>query len=117
MISFVEQRGSLYLMNCDKKTNAASFYAFSSFFDVGYKILHVRLCYIDLKNFGFLKYINVKTHDMNEICVICPLAKQNRLPFPVSVSNTSCAFELIHCDVWGPFPNDSYGGYKYFDYC
>ncbi|KAJ9554588.1 hypothetical protein OSB04_018633 [Centaurea solstitialis] len=39
----------------------------------------------------------------NDPCMVCPLAKQKRLPF-VSLNNMSKEmFDLIHCDVWGPF--------------
>lgn len=47
-------------------------------------------------------------------CVVCPLAKQHRLPFPLSNHTTVAIFELIHCDVWGPFHEESRTGCKYF---
>ncbi|KAJ9555731.1 hypothetical protein OSB04_010345 [Centaurea solstitialis] len=50
----------------------------------------------------------------NDPCMVCPLAKQKRLPF-VSLNNMSKeAFDLIHCDVWGPFHTHSYQGYRFF---
>lgn len=36
-------------------------------------------------------------------CDVCPLAKQKRLPFPVSASHSSSPFDLIHIDIWGPY--------------
>ncbi|KAJ9538691.1 hypothetical protein OSB04_031424 [Centaurea solstitialis] len=50
----------------------------------------------------------------NDPCMVCPLAKQKRLPF-VSLNNMSKeAFDLIHCDVWGPFHTHSYQGHRFF---
>ncbi|XP_015162188.1 uncharacterized protein [Solanum tuberosum] len=40
------------------------------------------------------------TDDICKDCPVCPLAKQTRLPFPLSLSKTSSVFELIHLDVW-----------------
>lgn len=37
--------------------------------------------------------------DCHSTCSVCPMAKQCKLPFPVSVSQTVCAFELLHLDV------------------
>ncbi|KAH0657672.1 hypothetical protein KY289_026420 [Solanum tuberosum] len=36
-------------------------------------------------------------------CDICPLARQTRVHFPVSVTKSSRLFELLHMDVWGPY--------------
>ena len=36
-------------------------------------------------------------------CPICHLAKQKRLPFPISNSVSISAFELLHLDIWGAF--------------
>lgn len=33
-------------------------------------------------------------------CDVCPLSRQTRLPFPVSSSNSTTSFHLIHLDVW-----------------
>lgn len=47
-------------------------------------------------------------------CAICPLSKFKRLPF-VSHNNFSAnAFDLIHCDIWGPFHVPTHDGKKYF---
>ena len=47
-------------------------------------------------------------------CEVCKLAKHTRLPFTTSNSKSSKIFELVHSDVWGPAPVDSYNGFKYF---
>ncbi|PKU64015.1 Retrovirus-related Pol polyprotein from transposon TNT 1-94 [Dendrobium catenatum] len=47
-------------------------------------------------------------------CSACVRAKSHRLPFSKSVSKTTSASELVHCDVWGPSPILSLQGYKYY---
>ncbi|CAL1397374.1 unnamed protein product [Linum trigynum] len=47
-------------------------------------------------------------------CDVCHFAKQRRLPFPLSQSVTTHAFELLHVDIWGPNPLPSYDSFKYF---
>ncbi|XP_075654949.1 uncharacterized protein LOC142625133 [Castanea sativa] len=39
---------------------------------------------------------------------------QKRLPFTVSTHVSSKPFELIHCDLWGPFATNTIDGFKYF---
>ncbi|KAL4271633.1 hypothetical protein GQ457_13G009720 [Hibiscus cannabinus] len=47
-------------------------------------------------------------------CETCHLAKQKRPSFPVSTSVSNSIFDLIHMDVWGPFPIKSLYGHSYF---
>lgn len=42
-------------------------------------------------------------------CEICHLAKQVRLPFPVRNSVSTDLFEIINCDVWGPYKHFTHG--------
>jgi hypothetical protein len=50
----------------------------------------------------------------NQVCTICPLAKQKRLPFPISTSQSNSSFDIVHADIWGPFSEPSLNGSKYF---
>ena len=47
-------------------------------------------------------------------CVSCKLAKHHALPFNNSNSHSAAPFDLVHSDIWGPSPNDTLGGSKYF---
>ena len=49
-----------------------------------------------------------------KIVPFCPIAKQKRLPFPSFNHLSNNAFDLIHCDVWGPFANSTHNGFRYF---
>nr|XP_023889801.1 uncharacterized protein LOC112001870 [Quercus suber] len=43
-----------------------------------------------------------------------PTDHMKRLPFSISTHVSSAPFELIHCDIWGPFATCTVEGYKYF---
>ncbi|CAH9119111.1 unnamed protein product [Cuscuta epithymum] len=47
-------------------------------------------------------------------CEICLRAKHARDIFPTSVSKTTRIFELVHCDVWGPYNTASSCGARSF---
>ncbi|KAL4348122.1 hypothetical protein GQ457_17G021140 [Hibiscus cannabinus] len=47
-------------------------------------------------------------------CDICHLSKHKRLPFPTSTSVSNSVFDLIHLDIWGPFPVKSIYGHSFF---
>jgi hypothetical protein len=56
----------------------------------------------------------VRTSNNNEICDACQKGKSHRqLPYPKSTSVSSCPFELIFYDVWGPAPT-SVGRKNYY---
>lgn len=47
-------------------------------------------------------------------CYVCPIAKFHRLSLP-SVNHVSAQpFDLIHCDIWGPYKHSTYANYQYF---
>ena len=50
----------------------------------------------------------------NEICEICPLAKHKRLHFPFHNHVSDFSFDLVHCDIWGPYIVPTVDGHKYF---
>ncbi|KAK3019009.1 hypothetical protein RJ639_003617 [Escallonia herrerae] len=47
-------------------------------------------------------------------CVVCPMAKQTRLPFPSSTISTRAPFDLLHCDIWGPHKVPTHSGAHFF---
>jgi len=55
-------------------------------------------------------YISSKTCD--DFCQICSLAKQKRLPFPISTSSSNKIFDLLHMDIWGPLAITSVDGHR-----
>nr|CAN66507.1 hypothetical protein VITISV_034008 [Vitis vinifera] len=47
---------------------------------------------------------NKDRYSLSLECDSCKLGKSKTLPFPLHASRASHCFDLIHCDVWGPFP-------------
>ncbi|KAL5538181.1 hypothetical protein UlMin_044629 [Ulmus minor] len=84
---------------------------------VSARVWHNRLGHLSFKKLDSLRsHLDLDSTKYNKAdpCYIYPLAKQRRLSF---VSNNHMAknpFDLIHCDVWGPYHVSSYLGYKYF---
>ena len=57
---------------------------------------------------------NRVSESQNKVCDTCQRAKQTRETFPLSNNQASNAFDLIHCDLWGPYRNPSSCGASYF---
>jgi hypothetical protein len=78
-------------------------------------IWHYRLGHVSSSRMHLLhQYIPAMVVNKNNVCTICPLAKQRKLSFDVSQSHTNFLFDLIHCDIWGPFSVKSTTGCSYF---
>ena len=61
---------------------------------------------------NYISDLNVS--NLNQVCEVCPLAKQTRLPFALSNKNSLEPFDLIHCDIWGKYHVASLSGAHYF---
>jgi len=48
--------------------------------------------------------------EFNKVCDICFRAKQTREKFAVSEHNANNIFEMVHCDLWGPYRTPSTSG-------
>lgn len=61
---------------------------------------HFRLGHPSFARMNLLQpHINDITASKIHHCTVCPMAKQHRLPFPISVTETQFPFELIYCDL------------------
>lgn len=49
-----------------------------------------------------------------EPCYICPLAKQKRLPFISNHHMSPFPFDLVHCDIWGPYNTSTLHDQRFF---
>ncbi|GKC02232.1 retrovirus-related pol polyprotein from transposon TNT 1-94, partial [Tanacetum coccineum] len=58
--------------------------------------------------------INNGSGSLNKACDVCLRAKQSRDSFPISNNKTTEPFQLIHCDLWGPYRSPSFCGARYF---
>ncbi|PNX93512.1 histone deacetylase, partial [Trifolium pratense] len=63
-----------------------------------------------------LKWCNIPYSNKSAIipCVSCCAGKSHRQYAPLSNTNYTKPFEVIHCDLWGPAPFVSYYGYNYY---
>ena len=59
------------------------------------------------------KSLSIDFSDSSQ-CDICFQAKQTRKVFPDSLNKASYPFDLIHCDVWGPYRTPASCGAVYF---
>ena len=57
---------------------------------------------------------DLKRHKKFDVCDVCYRAKQTRNRFPISDNKASELFELIHCDIWGPYRVKTSCGASYF---
>lgn len=64
-----------------------------------------------------LCHLPVPSKPPAELCSACCLGKSHRLPTSLSATVYSQPFELVVCDLWGPAPMQSLGGYSYFLTC
>ena len=78
-------------------------------------IWHFRLGHLSFSSLRALKAIDSSISCKEfSYCEVCMQAKQKKLPFPLSNKNTSSIIELLHCDLWGPFPVPTINKHVYF---
>lgn len=77
-------------------------------------IWHKRLGHLFDKRLQFLRNKHDYIESGNEHCDICHMSKQRKLNFSNSKSRTDKCLDLIHVDIWGPTPNPSLHGHRYF---
>ena len=83
--------------------------------DVASHVWHFRLGHLSLSR---LKLISAHSPDVMskdyEHCNVCYQAKQKKKSFPTSYIKSTNAFELLHCDLWGPYSVKTLQGHTYF---
>lgn len=117
----VDQKGDLYLFDSNSVSSSFSFNSSapscSSLTANNITVVwHNRLGHMPFSKMHLLEddLPNVHIPSNNIPCEICPLARQHRLPFPNSSIRTSSPFEMIPCDIWGPFAIATPNGNHYF---
>ena len=77
---------------------------------------HSRLGHPSASKLQLLKqYVNdVHINKIASCCDICHFSKQKKLPFLVSTHVSSNPFDLLHCDLWGPFATSTVDGFRFF---
>jgi hypothetical protein len=101
------------LSNSILSNNSVSFGALDH--SVDNSLWHYRLGHLSDAPLKILSHVIPHfTHESNKTCTVFPLAKQHRLPFSHSDTISQNLFDLIHCDIWGPFSIQSISGARYF---
>jgi hypothetical protein len=118
-----EDAGLFYLQNnkvstSDQDISLPSFLQHTSLSSIkqpSHDVWHYRLGHPSASRLNLLHaYIPDITCKSDSICPICPMAKQHKLPFPISTSISNSPFDLIHCDIWGPLATNSINGSSFF---
>jgi len=82
---------------------------------VTYDVWHRRLGHLSIPVYNLLTAkTSLTAVDRNHHCSICPLSKQQCLPFISKNSFSPHCFDIIHADVWGPFRYPTYDDFRYF---
>jgi len=111
MIGAGERKGGLYYFRGIRMVKA---YKTDGVNEV--ELWHRRLGHPSYKITQSIPYIGKnKCEELsNKSCDICLRGKQSRDKFCVSEHKVSDIFELVHCDLWGPYRNPSLCGAFYF---
>ena len=111
LIGAGERRGGLYYFRTVPMIHAAAVADLPTF-----DLWHQRLGHPSERVVKLLPAIR-SSHakkKLNTVCDVCPMAKQTRDCFPSSTHKASRLFELVHCDLWGPYSVSSSCGATYF---
>ncbi|XP_075076505.1 uncharacterized protein LOC142163149 [Nicotiana tabacum] len=73
-----------------------------------------RLGHVPLKAIKKHELLRHLKSDSHQHCIVCPLAKQTKLPFQLSNTVSASTFDLLHCDIWGPYRVSTYDGKRFF---
>ena len=58
--------------------------------------------------------IKVSSHSNMLFCDACQYGKLHQFSFPSAHTHTTQAFQLVYSNVWGPAPQLSCDGYRYY---
>ena len=115
MISLGEQRDGLCYLVSMNKTHKVNTIKAASTSNTSSILWHKHLGNLSSSQLDLMaKKLLHFPFKQNNDCTVCALAKQIRLPFTTSSISSDKPFELIHCDIWGPFKVPSLSGAKYF---
>lgn len=112
ILNKVHVHTSSYNFTHPNTCNSASFQHFDH---VDSTLWHYRLEHPSTKVLHKMSQkFSIINYNKNSLFHTCHLAKQCRLPFPISTSVSSHCFDLVHMDIWGPIFIPSLDGFQYF---
>jgi len=108
------QHGGLFYLMHKPRLHSAQVYS-ASIKNTSNDIWHYRLGHLSHSRMKLLEnFISSVPCSTNSVCTVCTLAKQHKLSFPSSISVSQASFDLIHCDLWGPFNVKSNNNASFF---
>ncbi|XP_021746757.1 uncharacterized protein LOC110712595 [Chenopodium quinoa] len=78
------------------------------------RLWHRRLGHPSEKVVKLLPFLSNSSGHLNKDCEVCHRSKHARDKFPLSTNKASRVFEIVHCDLWGPYDKPSSCGAHYF---
>ncbi|GKA05621.1 retrovirus-related pol polyprotein from transposon TNT 1-94 [Tanacetum coccineum] len=83
---------------------------------IPFDLWHKRLGHPSLEVLKFILQVNINKRDreFRQNCDVCHCAKQCQEKFPSSDNKATSTYELIYCDLWGPYKTVSSCGASYF---
>jgi hypothetical protein len=115
MIGFAKRQHGLYILD-DAVPVVHDKHVLCNFESVNSDTWHLRLGHLPLDKHAALhkQYSCIDNPAKNIPCDICSMARMKRLSFPVSFHKSDSVFDLVHVDIWGPMPQISLHGDRYF---
>lgn len=77
-------------------------------------VWHYRLGHLPIHKLCILGLDSTFNKSSFDSCIICAKAKQTKLPFSLSTSNSLHPFSLVHLDIWGPYHTATFKDCRYF---
>lgn len=113
-----ELEDGLYILNMSHTSNFSSVNSSSNAVSnsVSHSVWHARLGHLSNKMFVSLnnKYHLTCSKLSSLPCDICPMVEQHRLSFVANNNFCDVPFDLIHCDICGPYYEPTYAGQRFF---
>jgi hypothetical protein len=115
MIGFAKRNNGLYILD-DASPILKHDSTICSFSSVNNNLWRLRLGHISVNKHSAMhnQYACIDSPKHDFPCDICHMTRMNRLPFPNSTMKSESVFDLLHIDIWGPMPQPSIHGDKYF---
>jgi Integrase core domain/GAG-pre-integrase domain len=105
-----EEKGQYILEDSIVRTSSCGL---GSFISESLELLHYRLGHLHPKKLCML-FPELPLTKEEFRCTVCVRAKQIMSHYPDVKSHSTIPFEIVHSDIWGPFPVTSVFGYKYY---
>ncbi|KAJ8774308.1 hypothetical protein K2173_011111 [Erythroxylum novogranatense] len=112
MIGTANENHGLYILDLPSKTFSFSASVATA---IPQNLWHHRLGHVSDSRLKLFKpYIPDLHFSSTAACDTCHFAKQKKLPFPVSFTQSNKIFDIVHVDIWGPNSIISIHGHRYF---